>query len=114
MKITYNSYTEILHILQQALKGLAFGLTCSLWAIVLLVINSVVYAFRKVSAAIKGYPVAAVIVLLFALAISNIMIYASMKAKLVTAEWRYDKLEMHVDSIYEAYNIQTTYSRLQK
>lgn len=35
-----------------------------------------------------------------------------MKCKLDTAEWRYDKLRMHMDSVYEVYNIHNSYSRI--
>lgn len=42
----------------------------------------------------------------------HLMLYASMKCKLDTAEWRYDKLRMHMDSVYEVYNIHNSYSRI--
>ncbi len=47
MKITYSSYTEILSFARGALKGFVFGLSRTLWAIILLVINTAVFAFRK-------------------------------------------------------------------
>ena len=114
MKITYSSYTELLHFARGAFQGLVSGLFRSLWAIILLAANTAIFAYRKAVSGIKDYPVAAVIVLLFVLAISNLMNYANMKVKLTTAEWRYDQLQIHMDSVYEAYNIHKTYSRLQK
>lgn len=112
MKIIYNSYSEITAMLRGALSGLALGLTRSLWAVFLLAVNTAAFAWRKLSAVIRRKPVAAVTVLLFILAVSNIVTYASMKVKLTTAEWRYDRLRMHMDSVYEVYNIRNSYSRI--
>ena len=114
MRITYSSYSELLSFMRGAFKGLVFGLFRTLWAIILFGINTAIFAYRKAVSGIKGYPVAAVIVLLFILAITNLANYANMKVKLTTAEWRYDQLQIHMDSVYEAYNIHKTYSRLQK
>ena len=114
MKITYSSYAEVLSFARNAFKGLALGFSRTLWAIALLVINTAIFAFRKAASGIKQAPTAVVIALLFILVISNVINYASMKAKLTTAEWRYDRLLIHTDSVYEAYNIHKTYSRLVK
>lgn len=112
MKIVYSSYHEVARFARQALKGLLLGLFRSLWAVFLLIANAAVLALRKVSDGIRHKPVAAVVTLLFILAVSNLALYASMKAKLTTAEWQYDRLRMHMDSVYEAYNIHNSYSRL--
>ena len=112
MKITYSSYSEILGFARRALKGFFLGLSRSLWAIVLLVINTAIFALCKAAQGIKQAPVAVVIVLLFVLAITNLANYASMKAKLTTAQWQTDRLQMRLDSVYEAYNIDSSYSRL--
>lgn len=114
MKVTYSSYAEVLCFARNAFKGFILGFSRSLWAIALLIVNAAVFAFRKAARGIKQAPMAAVIVLLFILVITNVMNYANMKAKLTTAEWRYDRLLMHTDSVYEAYNIHKTYSRLVK
>lgn len=112
MKVIYSSYRDVTTIFRGALSTAALGLGRSLWAVFLLIVNAAALAFRKVSAAIKRKPVTVVIVLLFILAVSNIAVYASMKARLTTAEWRYDRLQMHMDSVYEAYNIHRSYSRI--
>lgn len=112
MKIIYSSYSEIFDFARKALKGLAYGSCRILWAIVLPVINTAVFTSRKVSECVRRKPVAVVIVLFFILATSNLMLYASMKCKLDTAEWRYDKLRIHMDSVYEVYNIHNSYSRI--
>ncbi len=57
-------------------------------------------------------PVAALAVVLAIMTIANLATYASMKAKLTTAEWRYDRLRIHMDSVYEVYNIHNSYSRI--
>lgn len=112
MKIIYSSYGEVTAMLRGALSTAALGLGRSLWAVFLLIVNAVAIAFRKVSAAIKRKPVTVVIVLLFILVVSNIAVYAFMKARLTTADWRYDRLQMHMDSVYEVYNIHRSYSRV--
>ena len=112
MKVIYSSYRDVTAMLRGALSTAALGLGRSLWAVFLLIVNAVALAFRKTAEAIKRKPVTVAIVLLFILAVSNIAVYASMKARLTTAEWRYDRLRMHMDSVYEAYNIRNSYSRL--
>lgn len=99
-------------VLRATLRELALGLTRSLWSVVLLAINTVVFAWRKLASAITRKPVAALAVVLTIMTVANLATYASMKAKLTTAEWRYDKLRMHMDSIYEVYNIHNSYSRI--
>lgn len=99
-------------VLRATLRELALGLTRSLWSVVLLAINTVVFAWRKLASAITRKPVAALAVVLTIMTVANLATYASMKAKLTTAEWRYDKLRMHMDSVYEAYNIHSSYSRI--
>lgn len=112
MKIIYNSYSDITRLMRSAINGFTLGLLRLLWSVVLLVINTAAFAWRKLADGIRRKPVAVVIVLLFILATSNLMLYASMKCKLDTAEWRYDKLRMHMDSVYEVYNIHNSYSRI--
>lgn len=112
MKITYTSYSQILALTRKAFKSLACDLCRIPWTVTLLVINTAVFSSRKVSECVRRKPVAVVIVLLFIFATSNLMLYASMKCKLDTAEWRYDKLRMHMDSVYEVYNIHNSYSRI--
>ena len=99
-------------VLRATLRELALGLTRSLWSVVLLAINTVVFAWRKLASAITRKPVAALAVVLTIMTVANLATYASMKAKLTTAEWRYDKLRMHMDSVYEVYNIHNSYSRI--
>lgn len=112
MKIIYNSYSDITRFMRSAINGFALGLLRLLWSVVLLAINTVVFAWRKLASAIMRKPVAALAVVLAIMAIANLATYASMKAKLTTAEWRYDRLRMHMDSIYEVYNIHNSYSRI--
>ena len=99
-------------VLRATLRELALGLTRPLWAVFLLVVNTAPFAWRKLASAITRKPVAALSVVLTIMTIANLATYASMKAKLTTAEWRYDKLRMHMDSVYEVYNIHNSYSRI--
>ncbi len=43
---------------------------------------------------------------------SDIFNYMGMKAKVSSAEWRYDTLQLHTDSLEEIYNINKNYSRI--
>ncbi len=106
MKIIYNSYGEVLNFAREAMKSLTFGLCRTLWVIVLLVANATIFAYRKAATGIKRYPMVAVATLLLALVASNLANYASMKAKLTTAQWKCDRLEMRMDSVYEVFNIE--------
>lgn len=112
MKIIYNSYSDITRFMRSAINGFTLGLLRLLWSVVLLAINTVVFAWRKLASAITRKPVAALAVVLAIMTIANLATYASMKAKLTTAEWRYDRLRMHMDSVYEVYNIHNSYSRI--
>lgn len=112
MKIIYNSYSDIMRFMRSALSGFTIGLLRLLWSVALLAINTGVFAWRKLASAITRKPVAALAVVLAIMTIANLATYASMKAKLTTAEWRYDRLRIHMDSVYEAYNIHSSYSRI--
>lgn len=112
MKIIYNSYSDIMRFMRSALSSFTIGLLRLLWSVALLAINTGVFAWRKLASAITRKPVAAFAVVLAIMTIANLATYASMKAKLTTAEWRYDRLRIHMDSVYEAYNIHSSYSRI--
>lgn len=112
MKIIYNSYSDIMRFMRSALRGFTIGLLRLLWSVALLAINTGVFAWRKLASAITRKPVAALAVVLAIMTIANLTTYASMKDKLTTAEWRYDRLRIHMDSVYEAYNIHSSYSRI--
>lgn len=112
MKIIYNSYSDIMRFMRSALSGFIIGLLRLLWSVALLAINTGVFAWCKLTSAITRKPVAALAVVLAIMTITNLATYASMKAKLTTAEWRYDCLRIHMDSVYEAYNIHSSYSRI--
>lgn len=112
MKIIYNSYSDIMRFMRYAFSGFTIGLLRLLWSVALLVINTGVFAWRKLASAVTRKPVASLAVVLVIMTIANLATYASMKAKLTTAEWRYDRLRIHMDSVYEAYNIHSSYSRI--
>ena len=112
MKIIYCSYKEVLRVFRKGLQAPFLGIACFLWAIFLLIVNTAILACHKAARGIRRAPMAAVVTMLFILAASNLALYASMKAKLTTAEWRYDRLLMHSDSVYEAYGIHNSYSRI--
>ena len=112
MKIIYNSYSDITRFMRSAINGFTLGLLRLLWSAVLLAINTVVFAWRKLASAITRKPVAALAVVLAIMTIANLATYASMNDQLTTAEWRYDRLRIHMDSVYEVYNIHNSYSRI--
>ena len=112
MKIIYQSYTELLHYAKSALKSTFFGLFRIVWVAFLFIANTFVWAFRKASSAIKNRPMTSLLVFAVLLLTSNSINYISMKAKLNTANWQYDTLRLHTDSIMELYNINKNYSRI--
>lgn len=62
MKIIYNSYSDITRFMRSAINGFTLGLLRLLWSVVLLAINTVVFAWRKLASAITRKPVAALAV----------------------------------------------------
>lgn len=112
MKIFYNTYRDIFAFARKAFKGTVLGMSRLLWVVVLLVVNSARFAFQWLSEVIRKKPMVTLLVFAGLLLATNSVNYISMKAKLTTAEWRYDRLRIHMDSVYEAYNIHSSYSRI--
>lgn len=67
---------------------------------------------RKAVRLIKRHPGRALIAFGLVIVLTNVFNYMGMKAKVNTAEWRYDTLRLHTDSIEEIYNINKNYSRI--
>jgi hypothetical protein len=63
---------------------------------------------------IQRHAVTIISVLLLVLILSNWIIYASMKAEVMSVQWKYDQYDMHVDSVFEMYNVNKSYSRIVK
>ncbi len=70
------------------------------------------YVIKKLAELIKKYPGRAMIAFGIILLLTNIFNYMGMKAKVSSAEWRYDTLQLHTDSLEEIYNINKNYSRI--
>lgn len=70
------------------------------------------YVIKKLAELIKKYPIRAMIAFGIILLLTNIFNYMGMKAKVSSAEWRYDTLQLHTDSLEEIYNINKNYSRI--
>lgn len=70
------------------------------------------YVVRQTTRLIKKYPGRALIAFVVLLLLTNIFNYIGMKAKISTAEWRYDTLRLHTDSMEEIYNVNKNYSRI--
>lgn len=110
MKILYDTYKDIGKFAKTALKDATYGVSRCLWVIILLIVNSARFGFLWVSKMITKKPDRTMIVFLILLLGSNAFNYFNMKAKVTTAEWKYDSLELHTDSVYELYNINKGYS----
>lgn len=70
------------------------------------------YVIKKLTELIKKYPIRAMISFGIILLLTNIFNYMGMKAKVSSAEWRYDTLQLHTDSLEEIYNVNKNYSRI--
>lgn len=70
------------------------------------------YVIKKLAELIKKYPIRAMIAFGIILLLTNIFNYMGMKAKVSSAEWRYDTLQLHTDSLEEIYNVNKNYSRI--
>ena len=70
------------------------------------------YVIKKLAELIKKYPGRAMIAFGIILLLTNIFNYMGMKAKVSSAEWRYDTLQLHTDSLEEIYNVNKNYSRI--
>ncbi len=112
MKILYDTYKDIGKFAKTALKDAIYGVSRLLWTIVLLVVNTARFCFIRVSKMITKKPLVTLVVFLGLLLATNVINFIAMKAKLNTAEQKYDSLELHTDSVYELYNINKNYSRV--
>lgn len=70
------------------------------------------YVIKKLAELIKKYPIRAMIAFGIILLLTNIFNYMGMKAKVSSAEWRYDTLQLYTDSLEEIYNVNKNYSRI--
>ncbi len=70
------------------------------------------YVIKKLTELIKKYPGRTMIAFGIILLLTNIFNYMGMKAKVSSAEWRYDTLQLHTDSLEEIYNVNKNYSRI--
>jgi hypothetical protein len=61
---------------------------------------------------IQQHSITIIATLVLALVLSNLIIYASMKAEMMSIYWKYDQYKMHVDSVFEMYNVNKSYSRV--
>ncbi len=76
------------------------------------VIGCGAWLLRKLAELIEKYPIRAMIAFGIILLLTNIFNYMGMKAKVSSAEWRYDTLQLHTDSLEEIYNVNKNYSRI--
>lgn len=61
---------------------------------------------------IQQHSITIVTTLVLALVLSNLIMYASMKAEMMSVYWKYDQYKMHVDSVFEMYDVNKSYSRV--
>lgn len=85
-------YTK--HSLLLLLKGAAR----IIWSACLLIINLGIWSYRKLYGFIQKNPGVSVLILFSFMSVMTITVYASMKEKLITAEWQRDSLKVKVDS----------------
>lgn len=104
---------ELWEYFKKAVRRSLIGLFDIAWAIVLLIVNILVWIWNDMLRFIKDKPVPAVLITFAVMLLINIVIRVSMKYKLTTAEWQRDSLEQKLDSIKELDNKTTSYYRYQ-
>lgn len=111
-KIAYTR-KEWLAYAKDALLSFLTGFLHLAWSAVLLVANLAMQACSASVRAIRAKPVVAVGMVAGCMAVAMMAVYMQMKTRLTTAEWQRDSLELRLDSVCEACNIKTTYSKLE-
>lgn len=115
MKILYDTYKDIWKYAANASKMLSKGVLRLMWSVILLAVNSCVYAYLWAFRAIKAKPAVAVAIAVIITSAVWIAAYASVKTRLVSTEYQRDSLQMQVDSVNEAHHTANwEYSRIQK
>lgn len=112
IKIIYTR-RELLDFAKSAALSLVTGLFRILWAVILLVINIVVWCVSELAAAIRRKPLVAFVVALVVSGVIYAVAYMRMKYRLTTAEWQRDSLELKLDSIKVMDGNNVTYYRYQ-
>lgn len=113
IKIRYTRH-ELWAFAKEAVFSLLTGLFRIGWSTILLVVNLALWGKSRIAETIKGHPMVSVSVVACMGLLAVVGTYGQMKARLTTMQWEKDRVEMHLDSITEAYNIKNTYSRLQE
>ena len=115
IKIKY-APRELWEYFRKAVRRSLIGLFDIVWAIVLLIVNILVWVWHDMLRFIKDKPVLSVLITFSVMLVMNIVVRASMKYKLSTSEWHRFQLEQKLDSIrvldkkatsyyrYESYN----------
>lgn len=84
---------------KDAAKSLLTGAIRLMWAIVLLAVNLPVAVTKTLAWAIRKAPCVAVGVTFAAMLLVAVATNMQMKARLTTAEWQRDRMELRLDSV---------------
>ena len=107
---------ELWEYFRKAVRRVLIGLFDILWAIILLIVNGLIWLWYDMVRFIKKKPVLSVLLTFSVMLVISITIHMSMKYKLSTSEWHRFQLEQKLDSIrvldkkatsyfrYESYN----------
>lgn len=98
IKINY-APRELWEYFKKAVRRSLIGLFDIVWAIVLLVVNILVWIWNDTLRFIKDKPVPSVLITFSVMLVMNIVVRASMKYKLSTSEWKRFQLEQKLDSM---------------
>lgn len=96
---------------KDAAKSLLTGVLRLAWATVLLVVNIIVKVTGTTVSGIRKAPCVAVGVTFAAMLLLVAVTNMRMKARLTTAEWQRDRMELRLDSLREMYGLEDTYTR---
>ena len=102
---------ELLEYFKKAVKRSIIGLFDIAWAIILLIVNILVWVWHDMLRFIKDKPVLSVLITFSVMLVVTIAVHMSMKYKLSTSEWHRFQLEQKLDSIRVLDKKATSYCR---
>ena len=98
MKMRFDTWGELGRYAGRSFAMLFKGLVRLPWLVLLVVVNLVAGFARKIAECARRWPVCTLLATIAVMGLLTFVVFADMKAKLTTAEWQRDSLQMKVDS----------------
>lgn len=103
MKMRFDSWGELGRYAGRSFGMLFKGLVRLPWLVILLLVNLAFHFACWVKRMNKQHPHRTLLVSVGIMGVALLVMYADMRAKLTTAEWQRDSLELQVDSARSAH-----------